>query len=369
MLFKKKEKNKYYDIDPVWNSGADYMMILGERSNGKTYAALKKALKYYLDTGRTVAYIRRLDIEIQGRRASQVWAAIEAEPLNWVRTYTKGEWTSIYYYSGKWYLAREDEKLGLVHAEDPFAYAFALNTMEHDKSISYPDVGIIIFDEITSRSRYLVDEFVIFMNVISSIVRDKNDVKIIMLGNTIDKYCPYFKEMGLNHIPKQEQGTIEIYEFPNSLKVAVEYCSDLTSSREASKYFAFDNPKLKMITSGTWEVSPYPHAPGKISKKSIQYSYFIVYEDSILQCDIVNDGLSLYTFVHMKTTPLKLKSTDTIYDTTELHHESNFGYSIFNPVNMIQKKILAVFKTGKIFYQDNETGEIMRSYLNFVATR
>ena len=36
-----------------------------------------------------------------------------------------------------------------------------------------------------------------FMNVLSTIIRDRENIKIFMLGNTVNKYCPYFDEMGL----------------------------------------------------------------------------------------------------------------------------------------------------------------------------
>ncbi|MGC5276152.1 hypothetical protein ACPXAM_23725, partial [Escherichia coli] len=87
-----------------------------------------------------------------------------------------------------------------------------------------------------------------------------------MLGNTVNKYCPYFAEMGLEHIPKMTQGTIDVYAYGNSdLTVAVEYCKSPDSKvKEAShKYFAFNNPKLEMITGGAWELNIYPHLPYK----------------------------------------------------------------------------------------------------------
>ena len=140
-------------------------------------------------------------------------------------------------------------------------FAFALTQMEHDKSTSYPDVTTIIFDEFLSRIGYLKDEFMLFMNVVSTIVRQRNDVTIYMLGNTVNKYCPYFTEMGLTHVDKMEPGTIDVYTYGESkLKVAVEYCKDHNiDGRKSDSYFAFDNPQLQMITNGVWEVALYPH--------------------------------------------------------------------------------------------------------------
>ena len=99
---------------------------------------------------------------------------------------------------------------------------------EHYKSSSYPSVDIILFDEFISRDGYLPNEFVTFMNVLSTIIRHRDDVIIYMLGNTVNRYCVYFTEMNLQGVPKQAQGTIDVYKYVNNpeLTVAVEYCGE-----------------------------------------------------------------------------------------------------------------------------------------------
>src|SRR5699024_11620877 len=80
----------------------------------------------------------------------------------------------------------------------------------------------------------LVNELVLFMNTVSTIVRRRTDVKIFMLGNTVNKYNPYFKEMGLNHANQMEQGTIDIYKYGKSpLTVAVERSEEHTSELQS----------------------------------------------------------------------------------------------------------------------------------------
>ena len=41
--------NKYYSLKKILSKNADYNLIIGERSNGKTYATLLYALKQYLN--------------------------------------------------------------------------------------------------------------------------------------------------------------------------------------------------------------------------------------------------------------------------------------------------------------------------------
>ena len=54
--------------------------------------------------------------------------------------------------------------------------------MEHDKSNSYPSINTVIFDEFLTRRFYVPDEFILFMNVLSTIIRLRDNVKIFMLG-------------------------------------------------------------------------------------------------------------------------------------------------------------------------------------------
>ncbi|MCS5737116.1 phage DNA encapsidation protein, partial [Herbiconiux daphne] len=213
---------KYYNTNAIDKKNAVYNVIFGERSNGKTYALLLKGLKEFIKTGKQIGYVRRWKEDITGRRAASLFNGINENKE--VEKLTKGEYTGVHYFAGRWYLCTYDENGKAVYSDtNILAYSFALSSGEHDKSTSYPNIGIIIFDEFLTNRLYLNDEFVLFMNCVSTIVRKREDVKIYMLGNTVNKFCPYFNEMGLVHVPKMKQGTIDVYSYGESkLTVAIE---------------------------------------------------------------------------------------------------------------------------------------------------
>ena len=64
--------SKFYTLDRIKKKKAVYNVIIGERSNGKTYAVLLEGLKTYLKTGGQIAYIRRWKEDITGKRASGI---------------------------------------------------------------------------------------------------------------------------------------------------------------------------------------------------------------------------------------------------------------------------------------------------------
>ena len=181
---------KYYSLKKILSENADYNIIIGERSNGKTYATLELILTDYVNNGVCGAYIRRWKDDIQGKRAETVFNSLVDN--NTVSKLTGGNYDTIIFSRGGWHLAKYDTESRRMKADkDPFCYAFALSDVEHDKSTSYPKVKNIVFDEFLTRRYYLPDEFVIFMNVLSTIIRDRENIKIFMLGNTVNKFCPY----------------------------------------------------------------------------------------------------------------------------------------------------------------------------------
>lgn len=355
---------KYYRTTKIDKKNATYNVIFGERSNGKTYALLQKGIQEYVKDGSQMAYVRRWKEDITGKRASRLFAGlIENGEITRI---TKGEFEGVHYYAGAWYLCNYDEKGKAVFGDtDIICFAFALSDTEHNKSTSYPNVKLIIFDEFLTNNLYLNDEFIHFMNTVSTIVRRREDVKIYMLGNTVNKYCPYFKEMGLEHIPKMEQGSIDIYQYgESSLTVAVEYCASTNdkSNKEANKYFAFNNPKLQMITGGAWELNIYPHLPYKYKNKNILLTYFIEFADNIYQCEIINLNDIYFTYIHIKTTPIQNVDSDLIYS-LDYNPKPNYNRSVLKPVSNVQKKIAWFFLNDKVFYQDNNVGDAIANYL------
>ena len=175
----KKEKIKYWDIWNVLSVEARYYVIFGERSNGKTYGTLEYCLEEYFKNGDEFAYIRRWDEDLVGKKGESLFNAHIKNGV--IKKLSRGRYNHIIYKSRAYYFANIDDEGKVIADARPFAYAFALTQSEHYKSNSYPNIKNIIFDEFLTRGAYLPDEFVIFQNVLSTIIRLRDDVKIFML--------------------------------------------------------------------------------------------------------------------------------------------------------------------------------------------
>lgn len=359
---KKAEKPKFYSLAPILSKGADYNVIFGERSNGKTYATLLHGIKQYLETGKQMAYIRRWREDLRGKRAESLFANHVANGT--IEELTGGKYNEVFYVSGKWFLSTYNpETKKRIPDNKPFCYGFCLSEQEHEKSSSYPDVTTIVFDEFLTRRYYLPDEFMLFMNMLSTIIRQRNDIKVFMLGNTVNQFCPYFSEMGLRNVRQMEQGTIDIYKFgEHGATVAVEYCSTIVKEKASNKYFCFDNQNLQMITGGKWELAVYPHLPHKYAPKDVLFVFYIEFNDMTLQGNIINVDGENFCYIHNKTTPIKDTENSLIYS-LRMNGKPNYRRKLLSTASYMEAAVAKYFVTDKVFYQDNEIGEIVRNYL------
>ena len=373
----KEEKVVYWDINPILKFNAHYNVIFGERSNGKTYGVLQYGLEQYFKDKKEMAYIRRWEEDIKGSKAKTLFSPLVNNGV--IAKLSKGKYTDVVYNNRAYYLARQDEKdeNKMILNKHPFCYSFALNQAEHYKSSSYPKVETIIFDEFMTRKIYLNDEFIEFQHLLSTIIRLKDTVKIFMVGNTVNQYCPYFSEMGLTNVSKQEVGTIELYTYANTtLRVAVNFADFPSKNKASNVYFAFNNPKLQMIRGdgAVWEIGVYPHLPVKYDERDIKFTYFIVFDNTTMQCEVIRtrnkdkesgkelDDYVTFTYVHRKTTELRDTSKNLVYQ-KEFDARPNYRRRLTKPFYPIEKKLVSFFNMDKVFYQDNELGEVMRNYL------
>lgn len=364
--------NKYYSRKKIKQHNAHYNVIFGERSNGKTYQVLDEGFDKYLNSGEVeqLAIIRRWDEDFIGAKSMKTCyesMMCNGDGKNVIKEKSNGKYEGVEYYGGRYFLtAKVGEKV--VRTEKIIAIAFTLSSWEHSKSASFPHITTILFDEFMTRGRYLPDEFVIFQNLLSTIIRQRDNVTIWMCANTVSKFgCPYFSEMGLTRVKQMKKGDIDIYRYGNESKlvVAVEFSDSPNKRKPSDVYFAFDNPRLKMITGegNVWEMNIYPHCPVKYKPSDVIYKYYIRFEGVLLQCNIIITDEWNFTYIHRKTTEIK-DEFPLIYQ-PEHSPRPNIRRNILKRVDDIDRKISYYYLADKVFYQDNEIGELVRSYILF----
>ena len=357
----KKEQSLYYDIEPIDSTKAVYRLIIGQRSNGKTYSVCRHMIEDYFKKGNRSAYIRRWDEDIQPKHISSLFNP--HIPL--IMELSNGKYNGVYYRAKEFHFCFYDED-GKVAEKDPEAFCVtaSINTAEHTKGQDRGEIKLILFDEFMTRVGYLNNEFVQYCNLLSSLIRDRNDTIIYMCANTVNRYCPYFEEMGLKDIENMPQGEVYVYTYGNSdLTVAVEYCDPVKATEKvASKYFAFDNPQLQMITSGAWELQFYPRAPYKILDRFIKYKFYIEFGNNMLCGNIVQNKEDLFIFIHQQTKDINIKATDVFYTDEFTTSVCHVRFLKDQPTEL-HKLIFQLFAKKAVCFSTNEVGEIVRNWL------
>ena len=83
----------------------------------------------------------------------------------------------------------------VFYGKRQLGYLISLSTARSYKSTDFSKVTLIIYDEgfvhQTASYRYLQDEIIQFLEFISTVVRTRKNVKVVILGNHEDMFSPY----------------------------------------------------------------------------------------------------------------------------------------------------------------------------------
>lgn len=238
---KKLQTTEYYSLDRILQHPSSYYMIIGERSNGKTYSVKKRIIEKIKEGGEFV-YLRRLHRYIVRKKMYKVFDDIQNIAEKELGT------TINYSTENGFYIVKDKEQKNV-------GYVTSLEDGMTEKGISFHNVKIILFDEFIDET-YSDIEIDRFLNLISTICREREDIEIYMLGNTISRYCPYFDLFGID-IKKIRQGNIYRFKHSSGVTCSLEYCKNKVQQigkDKTNKYTGFDNNKtVDMIMYGEWE--------------------------------------------------------------------------------------------------------------------
>lgn len=358
------ETSRFYTYNKIMSIPAAYRMIIGQRSNGKTYGWCQMCIDHYFDDGLHSAYIRRLDTQI----ATSNLETLFDPQIDRIKKKSAGKWNGVIYRANAFYFCRyEENKAGytvkVAQDKNPFCRTYAINTWETSKGPDRGKVWSICFDEFITDKFYLAREFKWFQNLLSTIMRGR-PCEIFMLANTISKSCLYFREMGIRHIREMSKGELDVYHIGKTSKqIAVEYSDNPGATEEINDFFAFDNPELKMITSGDWEISMYRHAPDEMNRRGrILQNFFIEHDGLTLHGELRMYDRYPIIFIHPKTTEIKDREKQIIYVADQVDGNPLHQMSLRITPTRSHKMIRDLIIQRKTFFADNECGEEFASW-------
>lgn len=201
------KKLNYYNYSKLLSYNATYNIVVGGRGLGKTYGAKRLAIRDAIRTWDDrlpddeqlidqFIYLRRYKPEMRLAKDT-FFADIQHEFTNWdfrvngveaqmAPIDTRGD------KSRKWAI---------------IGWFLPLVTSQHYKSVAFPRVKKIIFDEfIIERGliRYLPNETTVFNNFYSTVDRYQDKTQVLFLANSVSITNPYFIDWDIN--PKDSDG-------------------------------------------------------------------------------------------------------------------------------------------------------------------
>ena len=343
-------RKKYYDITAMLETKAQYMMLLGQRSNGKSYQVKMTILSNAYKTGRKFVYLRRWKEDIKQK---SVLAYFGDMPIDKI---TKGEWEGIKCWNGDIYFYRIEE--GEEVKSKSIGRYCALNESERYKSWTFIDYDYIVFEEFITDKVYLVDEPRQLQQFVSTVARNET-MTVFLVGNTLSRVCPYFNEWCLDGVLKQKQGTIEIYHHhvkDNVIDIAVEYCAKANTENKM-----FFGQSAKQIITGEWDTVDVPKLPRKQYEYEKVYELLLTYQKFSFVIELLiepqNGGKLIHIYPFTGNREILRKITNEFSDLPNITSKLDIS-------KRPEQYMIDCFRLNKVCYSDNMTGSDFKNVMN-----
>lgn len=363
-------KPKYYNIEGLLETQADYMLLLGERSNGKSYQAKYTVLweayneadyNEFLKTKKKVfkkrwqfGYLRRFGEDIKGQAVADYFG----DMFDVIKEITHGAYNGIEVYRGVIYFTEYDVQKDKDIKAKEIGRVFSLNSAQHYKSRMFPEIGNLLMEEVVPDDGvYLPTETKNLFSIVSTIAR-RDKIRVLMVGNTMNRVCPYFTEWSLTHVLKQKQGTIDIYNQqtedlddngnPIVIKIAVEMCE---STGQQNKMFF--GQKAKSIVTGVWDSDVHPKLEYDFKEYEEYYQIVYTHREFSFMIKLLrdkDDNMLLYVY------PFTGDKSKVIRQITDEYNLSRFITPYLTVVTKYDELVKYLFDTRKICFSDNLTG-------------
>lgn len=394
-----KYSDQYFDIRGYLKDfpNALYYVVASSRSDGKSHSCLRLTIEHFFKTGEWSAYIRRLDNQIFATAMKESFKSLECDDFgrNTIEEITNGKYNSVKAHSGYVWLINNTDPENVIQDPKPFLKCFCLNKAESYKSRNFPQMKYIIFEEFIATDYNIINEFVKFKSLISTIVRNKKYTKIIMLGNTNNPLNIYYDEMYLTDAESQPIGSIKVYknitEEGDTLEIVSIRPAPLNRKiKKSNIYFAFGGQTDDIITKGKWELEDVPHLSHIYTPKDIKLTFYIEYRhkvfeghiislidsiDNIIYDDIILDSDKprrkpsnkriLFVYIHPKTSYNKYKYNDIIFTDNKLKY--NYLPNVYNKISERKDNVglllLELYRTNKFEYYSNMIGLVIKDFI------
>lgn len=227
-----------------------------------------------------------------------------------------------------------------------------------------PKGDLIILDEcFTNTNR--PDEFLNFINLHKTIVRERLSDKIFVLGNTYDANNVWFRQLTIaRQIRGLKPNDQRVFKTVDDMDIFVYYLTPRSPEKRMNfnkLHYGFGNPQLNAITgAGAWNSKIYPLVTQLQGRKSqFRGLFFKIYDDLYLECEYLTSDLGDYYFIH----PCRISTAQMSKLIFTNQFCVNENEMLFGD-DRISKRILTAIRQKRVVFSDNESGNLFEKFIN-----
>lgn len=179
--FTLKNKNGYFVFKNFFEDpdAPNTLIVISIRNSGKTTGALCLALENWFKYKKRFVWCRRKKVEID---------QIKADIGNFNQFKWQGKVVHILRQGDKLFVENEGRK-------ELVGWLINLSTFHNIKGRDFVDCSLFVFDEFMSETNYyLIEEWRMFYNTLTTVQRNREPFKLILLGNNIDPFNLYIQK-------------------------------------------------------------------------------------------------------------------------------------------------------------------------------
>lgn len=356
----------------------DYYMMLSIRKDaGKTTQSLLLGLILNKLYGTVTGYMRSDDGQIRKGQVETMYDVIRS--YGYIGKIFNNQYNDIIYkpMTKKWYLVYIDED-GKVEKTSPEAvtclYSLESSTL-YKSSVNNTKLDYLIFDEFmdTTRSSYMqMNEL---QDNISTFGRDRENVRVVLLGNNTNKYCFWFEEfciadkMDFLNFGGQFSHSTELGTTLFCQLMEISQSKKETIKNKKIRFSGFNTPKMNSFNGlAAWRGDDHQHITDleDLNKKYRRFNrFFIHHRGKYVQVELYNnEKMGMYCFAHFANKPLFQDNIILSVEPKEKIEIYGYGQYCDKPrAKSLIYQILSLRTQKKWFYSSNSVGDLVADYI------
>lgn len=351
----------YSDVIP-FDSNLKWHILLSTKSVGKTTVLLLIGLIMYKLYGTQTQIVRHRNANAGFYdRLYQVICTFNDG--QYMKRLFGDKYNTIKYFQRNFYLANyKDGKT--VKSEEKIAVALSSDDCYNLCSkYDAPRGDLIILDECFTDEN-TPEEFIHFINLHKTIVRDRMSDKIFILGNNYDANNIWFRQLTIaNDIRKVKMGDNKILYTNMHMPIYVNFLTPRSGEKRKrfnKNHYGFDNSELNAITGlGDWSIKEYPQICELKNRETLcRGVYFNFMDDQFMEGEFMQADGGIFFAVH-PANPFRAKRGTLVYVMRQPCADNEIYF--FN--DRLACRIKEMIANLRIVFSDNQTGDLFSKFI------